>query len=42
MERVFETQAAASNVRELRTQRGFSMVNAAKGLRLSVRRLEKI
>jgi transcriptional regulator with XRE-family HTH domain len=36
LERVFDTQAVATNMRELRTQRGFTMVSAAKGLRLSV------
>lgn len=36
LERVFDTQTAASNIRELRMQRGFTMVNAARGLRLSV------
>jgi transcriptional regulator with XRE-family HTH domain len=42
MERVFDTQTAASNIRELRTQRGFTMVSAARGLRLSVDVWKKI
>lgn len=36
MERVFEHQLVAVNLHELRTYRGLSMVNAAKGLRLGV------
>jgi transcriptional regulator with XRE-family HTH domain len=38
LERVFDTQAevAATTLRELRAQRGLTMVNAAKGLRLGV------
>lgn len=34
--RVFEKQMTATTLQELRTQRGLSMVNAARGLRLSV------
>ena len=34
--RVFENPLTASTLQELRTQRGLSMVNAARGLRLSV------
>ena len=34
--RVFENQMTATTLQELRTQRGLSMVNAARGLRLSV------
>jgi transcriptional regulator with XRE-family HTH domain len=36
MERVFGNQAVATNLRELRTKRGFTLVSAAKGLRLGV------
>ncbi len=36
LERVFDKQTVASNLQELRAQRGLSMVNAARGLRLSV------
>ena len=36
LERVFDRQTAATSLQELRVQRGFSMVNAARGLRLSV------
>jgi transcriptional regulator with XRE-family HTH domain len=36
LERVFDTQTAATNMRELRAQQGFTMVSAAKGLRLSI------
>jgi transcriptional regulator with XRE-family HTH domain len=36
LERVFDEQTVASNLQELRAQRGLSMVNAARGLRLSV------
>jgi transcriptional regulator with XRE-family HTH domain len=42
LERVFDTQVVATNVRELRAQRGFTMVSAAKGLRLSVDVWKKI
>ena len=34
--RIFEKQATATTLQELRTQQGLSMVNAARGLRLSV------
>ena len=34
--RVFENQMTATTLQELRTQRGLSMVNTARGLRLSV------
>lgn len=34
--RVFDKQVAAADLQELRTQRGFTMVSAARGLRLSV------
>ena len=36
LERVFDQKAAAANLTELRAQRGFTMVSAARGLRLSV------
>lgn len=36
LERVFDRQTAATSLQELRAQRGLSMVNAARGLRLSV------
>lgn len=36
LERVFDRQTVATSLQELRTQRGLSMVNAARGLRLSV------
>ena len=36
LERVFDKQVVAANLQELRTQRGFTMVSAARGLRLSV------
>ncbi len=36
LERVFDRHVAAANIQELRTQRGLSMVSAARGLRLSV------
>ena len=36
LERVFNKQVIAANLQELRTQRGFTMVTAARGLQLSV------
>lgn len=36
LERVFGKQVVAANLQELRAQRGFTMVSAARGLRLSV------
>lgn len=36
LERVFGKQVVAANLQELRAQRGFTMVTAARGLRLSV------
>jgi len=36
LERVFDRQTVAASLQQLRTQRGLSMVNAARGLRLSV------
>ncbi len=36
LERVFDKQVMAANLQELRTQRGFTMVTAARGLQLSV------
>jgi transcriptional regulator with XRE-family HTH domain len=36
LERIFDRQAVASSLQELRTKHGLSMVNAARGLRLSV------
>lgn len=36
LERVFDKQVVAANLQELRTQHGFTMVSAARGLRLSV------
>ena len=36
LERVFDRQTAAISLQELRMQQGLSMVNAARGLRLSV------
>jgi len=36
LERVFSTPVAAANLRELRMQRGLSMANAARGLRLGI------
>jgi transcriptional regulator with XRE-family HTH domain len=36
LERFFDQQIAATSLQELRAQRGLSMVNAARGLRLSV------
>ena len=36
LDRVFDKQMMAANLQELRTQRGFTMVTAARGLQLSV------
>lgn len=36
LDRVFDKQVMAANLQELRTQRGFTMVTAARGLQLSV------
>lgn len=36
LERVFDRQAVAASLQQLRAQRGFTMVSAARGLRLSV------
>ena len=36
LERVFDKQVVAADLQELRTKRGFTMVSAARGLRLSV------
>ena len=36
LERVFGKQVVAANLQELRAQRGFTLVSAARGLRLSV------
>jgi transcriptional regulator with XRE-family HTH domain len=36
LERVFANQLVAANLRELRMQRGLSMANAARGLRLGI------